>query len=88
MSCRPLLHQYQGQYEPQPAYIELDKNDKLTYDWDTSIGNGVGVDVFNGLTLRWRIPCDLTQIEINLLLERLQLQWLPITPLSLMMVLT
>jgi hypothetical protein len=52
-----LYHQYPSQNEPQPCYVELDCRDQtLTADWNSEIGNAVPADVWLGHTLRWRVP--------------------------------
>ena len=52
---RPLHHQYPGQCQPQPAYIELDDGE-LTADWSGEIGNAVPAAVWHDRCLRWRVP--------------------------------
>jgi hypothetical protein len=52
-----LYHQYQGQQQPQPIYLELDPDKrKVTIDYNAEIGNAVPVDVWSGLVRRYTIP--------------------------------
>lgn len=76
----PLFFQYKDQHQPQPAYIEMDENGRVSADWDDAIGGGVPMKVYNRRTLRWPIPnsirrqalCDfIEQPEVISLLERI-----------------
>jgi hypothetical protein len=52
-----LFRQYDGQHEPQPAYIELDLvHGTLLADYNAEIGNAAPATVFHGLDRRYRIP--------------------------------
>lgn len=52
-----LYRHYDGQAEPQPAYIELDTQaGTLLADYDSEIGNAVPGSVWHGLERRYRIP--------------------------------
>jgi transcriptional regulator with XRE-family HTH domain len=52
-----LYRHYDGELEPQPAYIELDlKAGKLYADYDSEIGNGKPATVHHGFDRRYRIP--------------------------------
>ncbi|GHG33221.1 hypothetical protein GCM10018777_56690 [Streptomyces albogriseolus] len=52
-----LFRHYDGQSEPQPAYIELDTQaGTLLADYDAEIGNAVPASVWHGLERRYRIP--------------------------------
>lgn len=66
-----LYHWYSGQTEPQRCYLELDC-DKATLraDWNSEIGNAVPMDVWNGRTRRYSIPC-LNDDAANRLIEEL-----------------
>lgn len=68
----PLYAHYDGQYEPQPAYAEFDtRTGSLTAGWDGEIGNGVPMDVWDGKRLRWPISYELTEAEVNNLLDEI-----------------
>lgn len=52
-----LYRHYDGQTEPQPAYIELDlKSEKLYADYDGEIGGATPFSVHYGFDRRWGIP--------------------------------
>lgn len=52
-----LYRHYDGQSEPQPAYIELDTQaGTLLADYDAEIGNAVPATVWHGLERRYSIP--------------------------------
>ncbi|MEW2187688.1 DUF1870 family protein [Streptomyces cellulosae] len=52
-----LFRHYDGQTEPQPAYIELDtQNETLSATYDSEIGNAVPFTVYHGLDRRYGIP--------------------------------
>ena len=74
----PLYVHYDGQIQPQPAYVEFDtRTGDLTAGWDGEIGNGVPVDVWEGKRLRWPISYELTETEVNSLLDEIaeQITW-------------
>lgn len=52
-----LFRQYDGQHEPQPAYIELDIRDgQMLADYDSEIGNAAPGNVRTGIVRRYPIP--------------------------------
>lgn len=52
-----LFRHYQGQSEPQGAYIELDTQEgSLHASYDSEIGNAVPFSVYHGLDRRYNIP--------------------------------
>jgi len=66
----PLHCHYDGQINPQKAYISLDLRDgEVTADYDGEIGGGIPSDVFNGHVLRWEIRDEFTADEIYSILE-------------------
>jgi len=68
----PLYAHYDGQIQPQPAYAEFDKRTgSLTAGWDGEIGNAVPMDVWEGKRMRWPISYDLTETEVNNLLDEI-----------------
>ena len=74
----PLHAHYFGQYEPQPAYVEFDKHTgSLTAGWDGAIGGGVPIDVWEGERLLWPISYELTEAEVNNLLDEIaeKIKW-------------
>jgi hypothetical protein len=71
-ALHPLWRQYAGELQPQPAYIELDVRDgSLVAGYSGEIGNAVPADVWNGLIRRYPINPDLTEREINALLDEI-----------------
>jgi hypothetical protein len=66
-------HVYDGQCQAQPAFVEFNcQTGELSSDWDGEIGNGVPVDVWNKLRLRWSIPSALDVYSINDLMETIE----------------
>lgn len=52
----PVYCHYDGQFEPQPAYILLDiRSGEVNADYDTTINSGLPVCVWNNLELRFFI---------------------------------
>ena len=67
-----LHHQYPGQNEPQPCYVELDLRTRtLGTDWNGEIGNAVPFSVHHGFDRRYPIPA-LTSTAANTLLEQIR----------------
>lgn len=79
---------YSQQYEPQPAYVEINEQGKVTADYSGEIGNGVPFAVWHNRTLRFAVPstvdCDtlveyLESAECRALLDRIhaghQVDW-------------
>ncbi|ASY37020.1 MULTISPECIES: hypothetical protein [unclassified Streptomyces] len=65
-----LFHQYDGQFEAQPAYIELGLKDGiLLADYDSEIGGAVPSSVFHGFDVRWSVPV-LTGAAANRVLKQ------------------
>lgn len=66
----PLFEHYQGQINPQAAYVTLDlENGEIDARVDGEIGNSMPVAVWNGVVRRYRIERDLTVDQINDVLE-------------------
>jgi hypothetical protein len=67
----PVFFQYKGQCFPQPAYLELDPmlpgEIVLTADCSGELGNGVPMDVWHNLILRFGIPSQVTRKALNAL---------------------
>jgi len=57
----PLYCHYDGQYQPQMAYIELDEDGDVRATYNAEIGGGVPVDVYNGLTRRWTVSGEVAR---------------------------
>lgn len=63
---QPVFCQYKGQCFPQPAYLEFDPMTNageeivLTADYSGAIGNGVPMDVWHNLILRFGVPSQVT----------------------------
>lgn len=51
----PLYCQYDGQSQPQPAYIQLAEDGTVSADYSGEIGNGVPMRVWHNIDLRWRV---------------------------------
>lgn len=51
----PLYHKYPREFNPQPAYIEMDEDGEVRADYSGEIGNAVPMYVWHRRTLRWRI---------------------------------
>lgn len=61
-----LNFQYDGQYQPQPAYLEINFGSKsISANYSMEIGGGVPSDVFNGVKHRAYIDPRLTSESIN-----------------------
>lgn len=72
MTCRPNFKRQDHIDAANPAYLyAYEANDKLEIysDWDYN-NNGVPVDVWNRIIMRWRIDPALTQKEIDKLIEQ------------------
>ncbi|MBM9510058.1 hypothetical protein [Actinacidiphila acididurans] len=67
-----LYRHYDGQSEPQPAYIALDLEDaRMWATYNAEIGNAVPFDVFHGIERRYGIPL-LTAQAANRVMEELR----------------
>ncbi|MEU3877652.1 hypothetical protein [Streptomyces sp. NPDC029704] len=66
-----LVHQYAGQSEPQPAYIELDLREGLLLaDYDAEVGGAVPFAVRHGFERRYPVPL-LTGSAANRVMEEI-----------------
>ena len=55
----PPYCQYNGQYEAQDVYIEIDPDGKtVSMDYDPEIGGGVPEDVYHKIIMRYYLPRD------------------------------
>lgn len=65
----PVYCQYQGQHQPQPAYIELDcrAGGELEADYSGEIGNAVPMYYWHNLAVRWGIPAETTGTSLQTL---------------------
>lgn len=62
----PVYAHYQGQYQPQPAYIELDIRDgSLDADYSGEIGNALPGAVWHSLVLRFKLAPETTADQIE-----------------------
>ena len=69
----PLYHHYDGQLQPQPAYLEIDlESGVVEVDYSEVIGGGVGMRVWNNVVLRYPINPDLVTSELNELLDKIE----------------
>ncbi len=65
-SLFPLYCKYPDQFQPQPAYIELNLQDSTVYATYLSKMNcGVSSDVYDNITLRFNISCYLSNKQIS-----------------------
>jgi hypothetical protein len=71
-SCRPCFMKYDGQIFPQKAYIEIDDNGDFDYGYSGEIGNAIPADVFNNARIRWPVSSELTESEIEMVIERIK----------------
>jgi len=51
----PLYHKYPGQFEEQPAFVEMDEDGVVRADWNGEIGNAIPFSVYHGVQMRWSI---------------------------------
>lgn len=65
----PLYRRFSGQYQPQPAYVSLDKDGNVRADYCGIIGAGQPMDVWLGLTRRWSVNPEANGDQIADLLE-------------------
>jgi hypothetical protein len=62
----PLYQKYSGQFNPQPAYIELDcRNGELMADYSGEIGNAVPFYYWHGLAVRWDVSAETSGASIR-----------------------
>ena len=70
-----LYCRYQGQSQPQDAYIEIDwREETIRADFNAEIGNAVPFAVWHGLRTRYGVPCGALPKGINELMD----EFLPI----------
>lgn len=65
----PLYRRFSGQYQPQPAYVYLDKDGNVRADYCGIIGAGQPMDVWLGRTRRWSVNPEVNGDQIADLLE-------------------
>jgi len=66
----PVYTKYQGQFSPQPAFIELDcRNGRLRAEYDSEIGGAVPMYHYLNLTIRWSIPPEASASSIEKLFK-------------------
>lgn len=71
-NCRPLYKKYPLQYQPQDAYLEIDKNGDVSVDYSYDIGNSIPMDVFNGSRLWFYLNPYLSEMEISRLVAKVK----------------
>lgn len=54
----PVYEKYDGQLQPQPAYIRMDEDGEIDAWVNGEIGNAVPASIWNGRTLTWRVPSN------------------------------
>jgi len=71
----PLYCHYDGQHQPQSAFVELDADGDVRAHYNAEIGNGVPADVYNGRSHRWTISREvaryLSRVAVCALLDSL-----------------
>ena len=65
----PVYFKYDGQMQPQRAYIYMDDAGVISADYNGDIGNGVAADVFNDRTLTFGIDALLSGGDIKALVN-------------------
>ena len=66
----PVYRHYDGQIQPQPAYIELDcRTGDLEADYNAEIGNAIPAYHWHGRSVRWSINPSASAHGINQLFE-------------------
>lgn len=65
----PLYRRFSGRYQPQPAYVTLDKDGNVRANYCGLIGAGQPMDVWLGLTRRWGVNPEVNGDQIADLLE-------------------
>lgn len=65
----PLYYKYQNEFNPQPAYIELDcrGEGELLADYSGEIGNSVPIYYWNELAVRWGVSAETTGTSLQAL---------------------
>jgi len=74
---RPNYYVYPMQHQPQRAYIEIDAEGCISSDWARGIGSGVPCDVWNKERLWFYIQPELSESEIDNLIEEIKEKYLP-----------
>ena len=69
-SCRPLYRLYDGQLQPQEAFLRVEKDGSVWAGYDTS--DAIPSDVFQGVTRNFRIDSGLYGSEIEELIEQVK----------------
>jgi hypothetical protein len=64
----PLYHHYDGQTNPQPAFIEIEAGE-VTFDWNAEIGSAIPMSVHHRRALRLPIPNHLSLAGYQSLFE-------------------
>lgn len=65
----PMYCQYPGQHQPQPAYVQMTEDGKVTTTINHNIGGGTPVDVWHNRTLQWQVPANVRGDALADLLE-------------------
>jgi len=69
----PLYQHYDLQVAPQPAYFELDLNDgKVKVDYNSTIGSGVPMRVYNREVLRFKVDCTFSADQYREIFEEIK----------------
>lgn len=72
MSRSAYFHWYEGQTNPQGAYLELDPADNsLVADWNGEIGNAIPMDVYNHRRFRYGFPATTPLQTVRELMEEI-----------------
>ncbi|TQV62730.1 MAG: hypothetical protein FNT15_05840, partial [Sulfurovum sp.] len=65
----PLYEKYSGQFNEQPAYVEMDEDGNVCADYSGEIGNAEPMSVWNGRTLQWSVDAAANGDSLADLLE-------------------
>jgi hypothetical protein len=71
-TCKPLWEKYPGQNEAQPAYVQICEDGEIFAASNAEIGNAVPESVWNGRDQRFEISNQLSNKQIEVLLEELK----------------
>lgn len=68
----PVYCRYNGQYQPQPAYICLDIDGNITVEYNGNIGSGTSSAHWHGLERHYTIPANCSGSQIDELIEKIK----------------
>lgn len=68
-ACRPLYLKFDGQYFAQKAYLTISKDGEIDTYTSHDVGNSTPSNYFHDVDMRFKISNNLTESEINELVE-------------------